>query len=48
MRTLFTTTYSNGTKPDYILDGMTNDVDGNLYLATFDGSKIIKLDSRYI
>lgn len=38
----------NGTKPDYVFDGMTNDRDGNLYVATFGGSKIIKLDPRYL
>ncbi|XP_055306534.1 regucalcin-like [Sitodiplosis mosellana] len=37
----------NGFTPDYIFDGMTNDRDGNLYLATFGGSKIVKFNPRY-
>lgn len=36
----------NGQKPSYILDGMTNDRDGNLYMATFGGSKVIKMDPK--
>lgn len=35
-----------GTIPSYIFDGMTSDLDGNLYVATFGGSKIIKVDPR--
>ncbi|KAJ6639871.1 Regucalcin [Pseudolycoriella hygida] len=43
---IFSSIMQNGTKPDYIFDGMTNDQDGNLYVATFGGSKIIKLNPR--
>lgn len=38
----------DGIKPDFIFDGMTSDRDsGNLYLATFGGSKIVKFNPRY-
>lgn len=36
----------NGQQPNYLPDGMTIDTDGNLYVATFGGSKIIKVDPR--
>lgn len=36
----------NGKAPNYIMDGMTNDVDGNLYIATFRGNKIIQFNPR--
>ncbi|XP_055307261.1 regucalcin-like, partial [Sitodiplosis mosellana] len=36
----------NGVTPDFVFDGMTSDLDGNLYLATFGGSKIVKFDPR--
>lgn len=36
----------NGVKPEFVLDGMTNDRHGNLYVATFGGSKIIKFNPR--
>lgn len=49
MRTIFSTIeYNNGTKPSYVLDGMTNDVDGNLYFAVYAGKRIIKFNPRYI
>lgn len=34
----------NGKNPGYIPDGMTIDVEGNLYVACFGGSKVIKID----
>lgn len=30
--------------PDLVLDGLTNDNDGNLFITTFGGSKILKVD----
>lgn len=30
--------------PDLVLDGLTNDIDGNLFITTFGGSKILKVD----
>lgn len=36
----------NGQPSNYLLDGMTIDTDGNLYVATFGGSKIMKVDPR--
>uniref|UniRef100_A0A182TG10 Regucalcin n=1 Tax=Anopheles melas TaxID=34690 RepID=A0A182TG10_9DIPT len=34
----------NGTHPGYVPDGMTSDADGNLYVATWGGSKVMKID----
>lgn len=34
----------NGTKPSYVLDGMTSDIDGNLFITTFGGHKVMKID----
>lgn len=45
---IFSAVMQDGTKPDYLLDGMTNDRDGNLYVAAFNGSQIVKLNPRYI
>lgn len=36
----------NGGKPEYIPDGMTIDEEGNLYVATWGGSKILKVDPK--
>lgn len=36
----------NGIKPGYLFDGMTNDRFGNLYVATFGGSKIVIFNPR--
>ncbi|XP_049284939.1 regucalcin-like isoform X1 [Anopheles funestus] len=36
----------NGTNPGYVADGMTSDADGNLYIATWGGSKVMKVDKR--
>lgn len=36
-----------GVEPNYIFDGMTSDKDGNLYAATFGGSKIMKINPKY-
>lgn len=47
-RRIFSSLMQDGTKPDYVLDGMTNDRDGNLYVGTFGGSRIIKLNPRYM
>lgn len=27
-----------------MLDGMTSDIDGNLFIATFGGGKVMKID----
>lgn len=35
-----------GKKPDYIPDGMTIDAEGNLYVATWGGSKVLKVDPK--
>ena len=43
---IFSILESNGTAPSYVLDGMTNDVNGNLYMATFGGSKIIEINPK--
>lgn len=37
---------NNGVKPKYVFDGMTNDRSGNLYVATFGGSKIVKFNPK--
>lgn len=34
----------NGSKPGYVFDGMTSDSNGNLYIATWGGSKVMNLD----
>nr|XP_040226262.2 regucalcin-like isoform X1 [Anopheles coluzzii] len=34
----------NGAHPGYVPDGMTSDADGNLYVATWGGSKVMKID----
>lgn len=36
----------NGKNPKFILDGMTIDTDGFLYVACFGGSKVIKVDPK--
>lgn len=47
--TIFSTIeYNNGTKPSYILDGMTSDINGNLYIAVNGGKKIFKFNPKYI
>lgn len=40
--------YNNGIEPDYILDGMESDVDGNLYMAANGGSKVIVFNPEYM
>lgn len=37
---------NNGKNPDFIPDGMTIDAEGNLYVATWGGSKILKVDPK--
>uniref|UniRef100_A0A182ISS8 Regucalcin n=1 Tax=Anopheles atroparvus TaxID=41427 RepID=A0A182ISS8_ANOAO len=34
----------NGCHPGYLPDGMTSDAEGNLYVATWGGSKVMKVD----
>uniref|UniRef100_A0A182Q4M5 SMP-30/Gluconolactonase/LRE-like region domain-containing protein n=1 Tax=Anopheles farauti TaxID=69004 RepID=A0A182Q4M5_9DIPT len=34
----------NGSNPGYVPDGMTSDADGNLYIATWGGSKLMNVD----
>jgi len=36
----------NGDRPGYLPDGMTIDADGNLYVATWGGSRIIKVNGQ--
>lgn len=36
----------NGQNPGFVPDGMTIDEEGNLYIATWGGSKIIKVDPK--
>lgn len=36
----------NGKVPRFVLDGMTSDVDGNLFITTFGGNKVIKIDPK--
>lgn len=38
----------NGTAPNYILDGMTNDIDGNLSIAVYGANKVMKINPKYI
>jgi len=35
---------NNGQNPDFLPDGMTIDTEGNLYLAGFNGSKVLKIN----
>lgn len=37
----------NGRKPSFVPDGMTIDTDGNLYVACYLGSKVLKISGRY-
>lgn len=37
---------TNGERPGFLPDGMTIDSDGNLYVATWGGSKIIKVNAE--
>lgn len=34
----------NGAAPGYVFDGMTSDLDGNLFIATFNGHKVMKIN----
>lgn len=34
----------NGKNPGFVPDGMTIDTEGNLYVATFGGGKVLKVD----
>lgn len=36
----------NGKPPSFLPDGMTIDTEGNLYVACFGGSKVLKVDPR--
>ncbi|XP_055300055.1 regucalcin-like isoform X2 [Sitodiplosis mosellana] len=36
----------DGKTPDFVLDGMTSDVEGNLYIATYNGHKVFKLNPK--
>lgn len=36
----------NGKNPNFIPDGMTIDTEGNLYVATYGGSKVLKVDPK--
>ncbi|XP_058115934.1 regucalcin-like [Anopheles ziemanni] len=36
----------NGTAPGYVPDGMTSDANGNLYVATWGGWKVLKVDKK--
>lgn len=38
----------NGKAPSYVLDGMTSDIEGNLFIGTWGGSKVIKVDPKYV
>lgn len=38
----------NGKVPRYVLDGMTSDVDGNLFITTFGGNKVIKIYPKLV
>ncbi|XP_058116147.1 regucalcin-like [Anopheles ziemanni] len=42
--TVFVDFRLNGTAPGYVPDGMTSDVDGNLYVATWGGWQVLKVD----
>lgn len=34
----------NNRRPGFLGDGMTIDTDGNLYIAAFNGSKVLKIN----
>lgn len=36
----------NGERPEFVADGMTIDTNGSLYVATFGGSKILKINPK--
>lgn len=36
----------NGKNPQFIPDGMTIDTEGNLYVAAFGGSKVLKVNPK--
>ncbi|XP_031634980.1 regucalcin-like [Contarinia nasturtii] len=36
----------NGKVPEYVFDGMTSDVDGNLFMATHNGYKVMKINPK--
>ncbi|XP_055641532.1 regucalcin-like isoform X2 [Toxorhynchites rutilus septentrionalis] len=36
----------DGKSPGFVADGMTSDVDGNLFVATWGGSKLLKLNAK--
>lgn len=36
----------NGQRPSYLPDGMTIDTDGNLYVATWGGHKVLKINPK--
>lgn len=36
----------NGKVPGYVFDGMTSDTNGILYIATFGGHKVMKIDPK--
>lgn len=36
----------NGKVPGYVFDGMTSDVNGILYITTFGGHKVMKIDPK--
>lgn len=38
----------DGKLPDYVLDGMTNDVEGNLFVATYNGHRIMKINPKWV
>lgn len=38
----------NGKRPDFVPDGMTIDTDGFLYVATFGGSVVYKIDPSLV
>lgn len=38
----------NGKVPGYVFDGMTSDVNGNLFITTFGGHKVVKIDPKYV
>lgn len=44
-RTIFSLK-KNGKVPGYVFDGMTSDVNGNLYITTFGGHKVMKIDPK--
>lgn len=38
----------NGQRPSFLPDGMTIDADGFLYVATWGGSKVMKINPTYV